>query len=218
MFNRRGVAIAAAVGAAVLLVAGCEGDPAASKGTDSGKPGASSTPVAAASATAGPLMPALIGKAFAESEGLVKQVTAKPVEARSAYGDVPLAADHAQWAVCFQTPAAASPVAPDTAVELSLTAPGTPCPAQAGAALRPGKTPSPAKTPVPTKAPAPAPSAPAPASPKPKSSPTPAPGPKDVTYKNCAEAKAAGVTPIHRGQPGYAKHLDRDNDGIACDK
>lgn len=211
MFNRRGVAIAAAVGAAVLLVAGCEGDPAASKGTGSDKPGAAATP--AASATAGPVMPALIGKKFAEAEGLVKQVTTKPVEARSAYVDVPLAAAHAQWEVCFQTPAAASPVAPDTAVELSLTAPGTPCPAQAGAALRPGKTPSPAaKTPVPSKAPSTA-----PVSPKPKSSPTPAPGPKDVTYKNCAEAKAAGVTPLHRGQPGYAKHLDRDNDGIACD-
>lgn len=215
MFNRRGVAIAAAVGAAVLLVAGCEGDPAASKGKDSDKPGAVPTPAAAA--TAGPSMPALIGKKFAEAEGLTKQVTTKPVEARSAYGDVPLAAGHAQWAVCFQTPAAASPVAPDTAVELSLTAPGTPCPTYAGAALRPGKTPSPAKTPVPSKAPTAAPSS-APVNPKPKSSPTPAPGPKDVTYKNCAEAKAAGVTPIHRGQPGYGKHLDRDNDGIACDK
>ncbi|MBT2467047.1 excalibur calcium-binding domain-containing protein [Streptomyces sp. ISL-66] len=162
-------------------------------------------------------MPALIGKKFTEAEGLVKQVTTKPVEARSAYGDVPLAVGHTQWAVCFQTPAAATPVAPDTAVELSLTAPGTPCPAQAGAALRPGKTPGPAKTPIPSKAPTSGPSS-VPVSPKPKSSPTPAPGPKDVTYKNCAEAKAAGAAPIHRGQPGYGKHLDRDNDGIACDK
>ncbi|AWZ09569.1 hypothetical protein DRB89_39785 [Streptomyces sp. ICC4] len=45
-----------------------------------------------------------------------------------------------------------------------------------------------------------------------------APGPKDVYYKNCTEAKAAGAAPIRRGQPGYGKHLDRDNDGIACDK
>ncbi|MET9463656.1 excalibur calcium-binding domain-containing protein [Streptomyces sp. NPDC006544] len=201
--------------AAVLLVAGCEGDPAASKGKDSGKPGAA--PVTAATATAGASMPALIGKKSADAEALVQQVTTKPVETRSAYGDVPLAADHTQWAVCFQTPAAASPLAADTAVELSLTAPGTPCPAQAGAALRPSGTPSPARTTVPSKAPAPAPSS-APVTPKPKSSPTPAPGPKDVTYKNCAEAKAAGVAPIHRGQPGYAKHLDRDDDGIACDK
>ncbi|MGW6687130.1 excalibur calcium-binding domain-containing protein [Streptomyces sp. NPDC054961] len=203
------------MGTAVLLVAGCEGDPAAPEGKDSGKPGAAPSPTATASA--GASMPALIGKKYAEAEALVQQVTTKPVEARSAYGDVPLAAGHTQWAVCFQTPAAASPLAPDTAVELSLTAPGTPCPAQAGAALRPGATPSPAKTPASSKAPVPAPSS-APVNPKPKSSPTPAPGPKDVTYKNCTEAKAAGVTPIHRGQPGYAPHLDRDNDGIACDK
>lgn len=39
-----------------------------------------------------------------------------------------------------------------------------------------------------------------------------------VHYKNCDAAKAAGAAPIRRGQPGYGKHLDRDNDGIACDK
>ncbi len=39
----------------------------------------------------------------------------------------------------------------------------------------------------------------------------------DPYYKNCTEARAAGVTPIHRGEPGYAAHLDRDNDGIACE-
>ena len=38
-----------------------------------------------------------------------------------------------------------------------------------------------------------------------------------VYYRNCTEARAAGVTPIRRGQPGYASHLDRDNDGIACE-
>ena len=39
----------------------------------------------------------------------------------------------------------------------------------------------------------------------------------DVYYKNCAEARAAGVTPIHKGQPGYRPGLDRDGDGIACE-
>ncbi|MBF0779771.1 MULTISPECIES: excalibur calcium-binding domain-containing protein [unclassified Granulicatella] len=41
--------------------------------------------------------------------------------------------------------------------------------------------------------------------------------PRQVYYKNCKEAKAAGVTPIHRGEPGYAPHLDRDGDGVACE-
>ncbi|MFW0793359.1 excalibur calcium-binding domain-containing protein [Gordonia sp. CPCC 205515] len=36
-------------------------------------------------------------------------------------------------------------------------------------------------------------------------------------YENCTAARAAGVTPIYRGQDGYAAHLDRDHDGIACE-
>ena len=36
-------------------------------------------------------------------------------------------------------------------------------------------------------------------------------------YKNCSEARAAGVTPLYEGDPGYAPHLDRDNDGVACE-
>lgn len=47
---------------------------------------------------------------------------------------------------------------------------------------------------------------------------TPAPKPQNnVYYKNCSEVRAAGKAPIYRGQPGYAKHLDRDGDGIACE-
>ena len=41
--------------------------------------------------------------------------------------------------------------------------------------------------------------------------------PKDVYYANCSEARAAGDTPLYRGDPGYASHLDRDNDGVACE-
>jgi hypothetical protein len=40
---------------------------------------------------------------------------------------------------------------------------------------------------------------------------------EDYTYRNCAEARAAGAAPIHIGQPGYAPHLDADGDGIACE-
>ena len=39
----------------------------------------------------------------------------------------------------------------------------------------------------------------------------------EVYYKNCSEARAAGVTPLYEGDPGYAPHLDRDHDGIACE-
>ncbi|HEX5595488.1 MAG TPA: excalibur calcium-binding domain-containing protein [Micromonosporaceae bacterium] len=46
----------------------------------------------------------------------------------------------------------------------------------------------------------------------------PAPGgPGRVHYRNCDEARAAGVTPLRRGDPGYGRHLDRDGDGVACE-
>jgi hypothetical protein len=38
-----------------------------------------------------------------------------------------------------------------------------------------------------------------------------------ASYRNCSAARAAGAAPIYRGQPGYAEHLDRDRDGVACE-
>ncbi|AKM11569.1 calcium-binding protein [Croceicoccus naphthovorans] len=54
-----------------------------------------------------------------------------------------------------------------------------------------------------------------------RSAPAPAPkrdAPIGAFYRNCAEAHAAGVTPLRRGQPGYRPALDRDGDGVACEK
>lgn len=69
---------------------------------------------------------------------------------------------------------------------------------------------------------APAPVAPAPSYvPAPAPAPAPAPvaaaPPASAYYPNCSAARAAGVAPIQRGQPGYAPKLDRDNDGVACE-
>lgn len=61
--------------------------------------------------------------------------------------------------------------------------------------------------------PAPAPAAPAPAAPAPA-----APAPAAVYYANCTAARQAGAAPVYAGTPGYGKHLDRDGDGIGCDK
>lgn len=36
-------------------------------------------------------------------------------------------------------------------------------------------------------------------------------------FRNCNEARAAGVAPIYRGSPGYRSDLDGDSDGIACE-
>ncbi|MCG5430760.1 excalibur calcium-binding domain-containing protein [Mycobacterium sp. MYCO198283] len=43
------------------------------------------------------------------------------------------------------------------------------------------------------------------------------PAPESAYYSSCADARAAGAAPLHRGDPGYRSGLDRDNDGIACD-
>jgi hypothetical protein len=39
-----------------------------------------------------------------------------------------------------------------------------------------------------------------------------------VSYGNCTQAYADGVANIPRTSPSYAKHLDRDGDGVGCDK
>jgi hypothetical protein len=36
-------------------------------------------------------------------------------------------------------------------------------------------------------------------------------------FRNCDAARAAGAAPVHRGDPGYGAHLDRDNDGVGCE-
>lgn len=38
-----------------------------------------------------------------------------------------------------------------------------------------------------------------------------------TAFPNCAAARAAGAAPVHRGDPGYGPHLDRDNDGVGCE-
>ena len=42
-------------------------------------------------------------------------------------------------------------------------------------------------------------------------------GSGSVYYKNCAAAREAGAAPVHAGDPGYGKHLDRDGDGVGCE-
>lgn len=75
--------------------------------------------------------------------------------------------------------------------------------------------PSPSAAPSTAQAAAPTPVATA--KPSPTVKPTAATESK-VYYNNCTEAKAAGAYNIQRGQPGYSAKLDRDNDGVACEK
>ena len=41
--------------------------------------------------------------------------------------------------------------------------------------------------------------------------------PASVSFANCTAVRQAGAAPIHIGQPGYGRHLDRDGDGVACE-
>ncbi|WP_439385424.1 excalibur calcium-binding domain-containing protein [Amycolatopsis lexingtonensis] len=81
-------------------------------------------------------------------------------------------------------------------------------------------------------APAPAPTTVAPPPPATKAAPkpppvvrtteeAPAPPPEpdhSAYYANCSAAKAAGAAPLYRGEPGYRSALDRDGDGVACER
>ncbi|WP_432876149.1 excalibur calcium-binding domain-containing protein [Kribbella sp. CA-245084] len=39
-----------------------------------------------------------------------------------------------------------------------------------------------------------------------------------VAFQDCAEARAAGKAPLHRGDPGYSPALDHNGDGVACER
>lgn len=39
----------------------------------------------------------------------------------------------------------------------------------------------------------------------------------ELYFRNCDEARAAGVAPMRRGEAGYRPQLDADNDGVACE-
>ncbi|MDI3330280.1 MAG: DUF1524 domain-containing protein [Micrococcus sp.] len=57
-------------------------------------------------------------------------------------------------------------------------------------------------------------------SPAPRKTYTPAPtrpGTADVYFKNCTAARSAGAAPVRIGDPGHARHLDRDGDGVGCE-
>ncbi|WP_255210257.1 excalibur calcium-binding domain-containing protein [Sphingobium cloacae] len=37
------------------------------------------------------------------------------------------------------------------------------------------------------------------------------------SWGGCNDARAAGTSPIYRGEPGYRSDMDGDDDGIACE-
>ncbi|WP_327635633.1 excalibur calcium-binding domain-containing protein [Kribbella sp. NBC_00482] len=84
------------------------------------------------------------------------------------------------------------------------------------------RTPTPTPTPTQSETPTPTPTTSAPTTPAPTPTvvpkPTPAPTTTTVVFRSCAEARAAGKAPLRRGDPGYSTALDRNGDGVACDR
>ncbi|MFK3983434.1 excalibur calcium-binding domain-containing protein [Micromonospora sp. NPDC050397] len=115
-----------------------------------------------------------------------------------------------------QTPPATA-LSPDDAVPARVEPPAPPTPRPPSRSTPP----EPARqAPVDSedREPVPAPSTRVAPTGQPGVSPTLRPVPTEgVTYKNCNQARRAGVTPLRTGDPGYSAKLDKDGDGVACD-
>ncbi|MFI8965420.1 excalibur calcium-binding domain-containing protein [Streptomyces sp. NPDC053493] len=164
------------------------------------------TPTPTPTETETAAMPALLGGTYADAQGVLAENQGRVY---AAYKDVQLAAEHDDWLVCFQRPDAGQPVTSMTPV-VYVTEPGVPCPKSPSELLH-KPTPKPRPKPTPTRAPT---RAPEPAVTDDTSGGS---GGGDVYYENCTAVRAAGAAPIHRGDPGYARHLDRDGDGVGCE-
>ncbi|WP_420710769.1 MULTISPECIES: excalibur calcium-binding domain-containing protein [unclassified Streptomyces] len=172
-------------------------------------PNSSPPPAPTPTPSAEPQMPSAVGRPYAQAQKTVEELIDGELKALSAYADVSLPADYGTWLVCFQDVTAGSRlVARSAAPVVHLVAPGTACPATPGTDLRPKPA-----------APAPAPTTAAPTTaPAPDDDETGGSGGGNVSYRNCAAVRAAGAAPIRVGDPGYGRHLDRDGDGVGCER
>ncbi|MFB7512584.1 excalibur calcium-binding domain-containing protein [Streptomyces sp. NPDC056144] len=191
--------------------------PSATQSTTTAPASPSSSPSATPTESEAAVMPQLVGEDYKAAQPLL---TKNAGRAYAAYKDVELPATYADWLACFQRPDAGEPVSSMVPV-VYLTEPGVPCPASTKELLH-KPTPKPTPTPTPKSTPAPEPTP----KPVPKTTPPPArtaapepteDSPADVYYRNCTAVRAAGADPIHAGEPGYGRHLDRDGDGVACE-
>ena len=88
-------------------------------------------------------------------------------------------------------------------------------------APKPAPAPAPAPAPKPAPAPAPAQNQPArqaQAQAQPVRHQAPAPAASGKRYKNCRAVWNELGRPIRSNEPGYGRHLDRDGDGVGCER
>ena len=114
-------------------------------------------------------------------------------------------------------PSASSSTSVSASPSVSATPSSSPTPS---ASASPSESPTPTETPSPVppaEAPTQAPAAEAPAQQASAQPVQQAPAQSSVYYETCADARAAGAAPLHRGDPGYRPGLDKDGDGVACE-
>lgn len=185
-----------------LLLTGCGGKSAQTAST----PSASATPGLVSGVTVPNVVGMRLDKATDELKGLgLKVESTDTVDGKSIFLE-------SNWQVTTQDVSPGATVAKSSRINL-------------GVVHLTDSTPTPTPTPTPTAASVAAPPAavvappvavPVPAAPR--VAPAAPAAPAAVYYANCAAAKAAGAAPMRAGAPGYRDALDRDKDGIACDK
>jgi hypothetical protein len=150
----------------------------------------------------------LLGKSLAEARDELASVGFHTIAVESADGR-PIAGDPASTVVAVGGPGAVVPLS--TTILLRVGDPPTAAPRVTVPVTEPPAT-TQADTPraIPPTAPPPRPGA---------SSPTTTTTATEVVYyRNCGQVRRAGAAPLHIGRPGYRPELDKDGDGVACDK
>ena len=119
------------------------------------------------------------------------------------------------WSVTSQDPAAGERVPADQAITLTVNDDSAEAAASASASASAAAAETSASAEASEQAVQDEPAQPAEPAQRPQQDPKKS---TSTYYANCTEAKAAGAAPMYEGDPGYRSGLDRDHDGIACDK
>ncbi|UGQ12859.1 excalibur calcium-binding domain-containing protein [Yinghuangia sp. ASG 101] len=201
---------------ATLAMAGCSSGSGTKNSAKDARPTGQETPGQGGSVPTVDI-PDLGGKDLGTATDTVRQLGFADIVYRDAAGKGRKPAADKNWKVCDQTPAP-GPSNPKERVEFgavqakeNCTSFPTNAPSQP-AATAPTKASEPPTSAKPTTQ---APTKPAPTTSRPDNQPTRS---GFVFYRNCEEAKEAGAAPLHRGDPGYSRRLDKDGDGVACEK
>ena len=162
-------------------------------------------------------VPNVVGSSLPDAIQVLKTEGFGTVSVTDEHGATVLKSHYADgFQVTAQTPGAGVKAKVSKAVSLTVRATHTPA---SLVSHKPTPSPSPSPTPSPSPSTTPTPSPePTTAEPSPEPPAQPEPAAQQAYYSSCREAKAAGAAPLYRGDPGYRSGLDRDGDGVACEK